>query len=163
MSIESKLSVSYKAIAAQVSSMIPVAWDIFYLHSDISDESGSVYFYYKKTGDSENLYYSQNILKDIGIDKRTFNLVLYDLLKLLQKMRNTFIEESVPEWYTFSMSVTAKGKMKADFGYISWQKSEFSSTELRQYFVYKFIGKEYSDSSLLDKMEEMSLYEEQNK
>jgi hypothetical protein len=144
--------------------MILADWEVFYLNADFDDNGdGGAYFYYTKQGNDDKLFYSNSIPEEFDIDRNAYMLVLNDLFDLLRELRKAFLSEGVPAWSTFSMSATSQGKMKAEFGYVDWEKSKYYTSDLMHYFIYKFINKKYVNSKLWTKMDEMAKYENSNK
>jgi uncharacterized protein (TIGR01741 family) len=161
MSIESRLSEYYQKIARSVSDMIPDTWNIFYLSIELNDEGGgTAYFFYGLDGADDELCLSHNIPKDYDMNQSDYLSSLRKLLEVGKNMRQVFIEEEQKAWYTFAMIVTSQGKMKAEFGYTNWLKSDYPNYELMDYFVYKYIDKKYLNANQWGKMEEIKMYDE---
>jgi uncharacterized protein (TIGR01741 family) len=159
MSFEAKLRELYQQIARQVNDMIPVQWETFFLIAEENDDGGSVDFHYTIPEYKDKLFYSNSIPKDHGIDANDYHRVLFDLIDLVVSLRKAFVDDGQAAWYTFVMIVTAGGKMHAEFGYTNWQKSEYHSTELTNYFIYKHIDKKYLPPDKWSKMEEIAQYD----
>ena len=160
MSFEERLGELYTKIAQMVNNMIPLQWETFFLNARLSDGGwATVYFYYRKPNSNGELLYSGNIPTDHNIKHTAYTMVLLDLIKLVQELRQAFIDEDQDAWYSFAMTVSSQGKMDAEFGYVDWQQSEYQEDELMNYHIYKHIDKKYIDSTEWVKMEEMVQYE----
>jgi hypothetical protein len=87
---------------------------------------------------------------------------LRELLEMGKSMRQIFVEEDQKAWYAFTMIVTSKGKMNAEYGYTDWLNSEYPNYELMDYFIYRHIDKNNLSSDKWARMEEIMLYDEAN-
>ncbi|MDR0412713.1 MAG: antitoxin YezG family protein [Dysgonamonadaceae bacterium] len=158
-SLESTLSDFYRRAAERVNALIPVEWDIFYLSIEPTDEGGGVaYFFYKSAEAGDKLFLSHNLPKEHNVNQGDYLKAMWDLLVLAQDVRRSFADAGQAVWYTFYMTLTAQGKMNAEFGYTNWPQSDIPDYELMDYFIYKRIGKEYLEPEKWAKAEEIDAY-----
>lgn len=159
MVFEKNLNEKYVEIAKQVSSMIPVEWQEFYLYGEAKDGSGETYFYFKELN-SDNFIYSEEIYELYGIDEKVFDSGSYKLFQLIGELKQIFIEDDQEPWFSIMMYVDEKFKLQIEFDYINWLESDFGPVARTKYFAHHYLGVEAKDQEEVALFEAIEAYKE---
>ncbi|MEK4171435.1 immunity protein YezG family protein [Lysinibacillus sp. FSL L8-0312] len=154
MSFEIELNKLYKEIAQQVNDIIPVEWSNFYFNGEVKDKDGGVFFFFLPKGNEEKYLFSHFIPRVYGVDKRVYNKELHKLFELIVKLQDLFINNDQEPWFSVTLLLNDKGKLKVHFDYTNWHKSEFGPAARIKYFEYKYVSNnnEELDIDLIEKM-----------
>ncbi|MDD9149978.1 DUF600 family protein [Sporolactobacillus sp. CQH2019] len=162
MGFELKLNEIYREIAALINNMIPANWGKFYFNGELKNGEGEVYFFYTLLDNPDKYFYCYFIPDDFNVDRKIYEKLEDRLFDLLVNLQDVFKENQQQLWYSFSMIVDFKGKMKASYDYADWSQSEFGTTDRKDYFQYKKIGNVDANNIDMQMMKKMEEYEREH-
>ncbi|MGF7046814.1 uncharacterized protein (TIGR01741 family) [Paenibacillus sp. DS2015] len=129
----------YREIAETVNEMIPEEWAMFSFYAQISDDGGGTYFYYSPSQELENYKYSLDILDNFHLDEKEFKVKKRKLYSLAKKMREVFKDNEQELWYSFTLTLERTGKLKVNFDYTDWFKTDYSISDQLMIWEYKYL------------------------
>lgn len=137
-------------IVNTVNEMIPEYWECFHFYAQISETGGGTYFFYN-TPEYEKAYkYSLEIPYEYKVDKEYYKLKDRALFDLSEQLRKLFKDHQQETWYSFTISVDSKGKLKVHFDYTDWFNTDYSFDDQLIIWEYKYLGVELEDNENKD-------------
>ncbi|MFF2484340.1 antitoxin YezG family protein [Paenibacillus sp. NPDC058071] len=130
----------YREIAETVDAMIPEEWGIFSFYAQISDDGGGTYFYYSPSQEAENYKYSLDIPDNYHIDEKEFKIKRRNLFSLARELREVFKNNEQELWYSFTLTLERTGKLKVNFDYTDWFKTDYSYSDQLIIWEYKYLS-----------------------
>lgn len=114
--IEEKLGSLYENMANAVLEMIPVEWTKVIGYGEISEGSGTAFFYfYPKNSDSP--IYSNDIPKSFGMDEEVHLQLLLQLVDNLRELWLEFKKNGQEPWTNLTFVFDESGKFHVEYSY----------------------------------------------
>lgn len=159
MSVEKEIQNKIIEIIESVNTSIPIEWREVYINIEMSEEGGGVYFDFKSSKDAK-FYYSLMISEQFKIDEAQIEKLFDMQFELGYDLWKIFKDNNLPTWESLVISVIDE-KMATRFDYTSWSKSDYTPTERRNFYKYKYLGFIPRSAQEAQKFKEMEAYQEQ--
>lgn len=160
MEIEKIINQLITKIINNINSTIPTLWTEVVLYSEIYDDGGACYYFFKEENSLEYIYnlfipskYEVSLVAFRERERKTF--------ELLEKLNGAFKDNGLVPWTTFIL-VYKNGKLETKFGYIPWLNSEYNSTDRMNYFRYKYTDYVPKDDNEKKKFHNMEKFQQFN-
>ena len=150
--MEEQLEALYREIAEKVNEMIPELWNKFYYYAQISEIGGRVYFYYKSEQQGDFIY-SLDIPKLFGIDRSSFDSDEHELYLQSKKIREIFKDNQQELWFSFTICLNDKGKFEMSYDYTNWFETDYTFSDQRAIWKYKYLNLKPQDEESQDALE----------
>lgn len=111
-----KIDCCYQDIVDEIDDIIPEDWDKVLLYANIGDDMSSFFFYYYPHN-SSNPVFSEDIVAKSAVNRMTYNLKHYRLLKILEALRQAFMDYGQKLWTNLTLVIDHTGKFNVDYNY----------------------------------------------
>lgn len=155
MSIETQIQNKVKELLDKIIESIPTNWNSLFVHLEMAEGGGTVYFFFKEEGESD-YHYSVQIPDEFNYSKKTFTQQYREQFGLCKELWNIFSKNELEVWSNATISLLG-GKMSLTFDYTPWTESKFGPSDTLYYFMYQnlaYFPKNESEQKLFDEMEE---------
>jgi len=146
--MESKLNELYNELAQALDSTIPTEWFQLYFLGEVEKNRVSCddvfYFSTEENGEYER---SHDIPSDYHVSKDVYNYWNNELMKLVLKIYDCFVEYEQPPWEQMSLSLNSEGHFKIDFNYDVMNPDDGGQSRREVIWAYETFGYIPADGS----------------
>ena len=123
--MEKQINEKVMEIAQSVHKTIPVAWENLFINITLTFDGGEVYYFFNEEGKSDYIY-NLFIPKKYTLPNSEFRENERRTFRLAWELREIFEKEEQPLWSSCTIKVLGT-KLSAEFDYVPWNESDFSS------------------------------------
>lgn len=157
--VEEKIQSGIVALLESINGIIPIKWEELYVNISMSNEGGSVYFDFRPTNSSE-FHYSLMLPTQFSVDDSDFKISRYNQFDLGYEIWKVFVDNNLPIWSSMIIHYIDK-KLSTTFDYSPWLESEFSPTDLRDFYKFRYLGVEPKNNAEKELLEKMQIFHNQ--
>ncbi|MFU2164683.1 immunity protein YezG family protein [Streptococcus pluranimalium] len=159
-STEQKIQEKIIEILKSVDQTIPVDWTEVYINIEMSEDGGGVFFDFKPKN-SSSFHYSVLIPEDFNVDNKYVEKLLDEQFELGYELWKIFNDNDLPAWSSVVISYVNQ-KLSTNFDYASWGTSEFSPTDRRNFYKYKYLKLPPRSTQEKELFNEMEQFQKEN-
>ena len=137
---EEKLNDLYGEIVGKMCSMIPCEYENIHFLGRMSDDGGSVRFYFNTKEKDDEYIDSLDITEKFNVSEEIFNKLDDELYDLTRELYNTFVENGQEAWICVIMHYDKNGKFELEYNYIDWFEKGYTQMDIISYFEYKYLN-----------------------
>ncbi len=117
-----KIEAIYQEFANKFVEIIPVQWDRIVFFSEVEEGANSIhYVFYEST--TKQVKEAETLTSEYGMNKKKRKLYSLDFSRLVTKLQNAFVEESLEKWNLVTFILESTGNFKLDFEYVDLELS----------------------------------------
>ena len=134
----------YQELANLIKAMIPEEWSTVYFYGEVLPDSGSAYFFYRRSSDNE-LIYSHDLTRKYRVDKRVFGKQMLAIFHCQADLNREYAANYEKVWTNLTLILERSGKFDIKFGYEDVLHCGYDSFDRRKIWMYEVIGVEPED------------------
>lgn len=146
-------------IAQLINDAIPADWKEFFFQGEIKDGEGGVFFFFN-TLESNEFKYCYYIPDIYNVDRAIYDQYEDQIFECTVELQELFIKNDQEPWFSVTLIVDEKRRLKVQYDYIDWSETEFGPSARLKYFQYKYLNKLPKDEKEKELFKKINEYEQ---